>query len=112
MREIKINNVTFDLISYVPGLNNRITIIVANTTLNDLETAAANGDGDIKVEDEFVGKGFSVLHSIMKIYGEEDHFEIILKQPSIEVVVSRHTDDIDVINEAIEELASIVAGGE
>lgn len=109
MSKVKINNIEFDLESYYLVVDG-IVISMTNTTIDQIERAAKAGDGTIQIGDEFVGYGYSKIQSIVKNYGTNEVYVLTLKQPSLEEIVARHTDDISVINGAIEELATLVGG--
>ncbi len=110
MATVKINGIEFTLDSYYQ-IDGGIVISMQKTTVDQIETAVRSGDGKIQIGDEFVGYGYSKIQSIVKNYSDDEVYVLTLTQPSLEEVVTRHTDDIAVINSAIEELASLVGGG-
>ena len=109
MSKAKINNIEFDLDSYYPIVDG-IVLSLVSTTVEQIESAVRSGDGTIQIGDDFLGYGYSKIQSIVKNYGDKEVYVLTLKQPTLEEIVARHTDDISVINGAIEELATIVGG--
>ena len=109
MSTVKINSIEFDLESYYP-INDGIVLSLSGTTVEQIESAVRAGEGTIQIGDEFVGYGYSKIQSIVKNYGDKEVYVLTLKQPTLEETVARHTDDISVINGAIEELATLVGG--
>ena len=109
MSKVKINNIEFDLDSYYQIVDG-IVLSLVSTTVEQIENAVRSGDGTIQIGDDFHGYGYSKIQSIVKNYGDKEVYVLTLKQPTLEEIVARHTDDISVINGAIEELATIVGG--
>lgn len=110
MNTVLINNIEFNLDSYFL-MDAGINISMTDTTIDQIEQAVKAGDGKIEIGTDFVGYGYSKIISINKTYSDQKEvYTVVLKQPTLEETVSRHTDDITVINEAIEELASIIGG--
>lgn len=110
MSTVKINNIEFTLESYYQ-IDNGIVIGMSNTTVEQIESAVRSGEGTIVIGEEFIGYGYSKIRSIVKNYDDKEIYVLTLMQPTLEEVVARHTDDISVINGAIEELATIIGGG-
>ena len=109
MSKVKINTIEFDLDSYYL-IDEGVVITLINTTVDQIENAVRSGDGTIVIGDDFHGYGYSKIQSIVKNYGDKEAYVLTLKQPTLEEIVARHTDDISVINGAIEELATLVGG--
>lgn len=110
MSTVLINNVAFNLDSYFL-IDGGITISMIDTAIEKIEKAVNSGDGKIEIGMDFVGYGYSKIISINKTYTDKELYTLVLKQPTLEETVARHTDDISIINGAIEELASIIGGG-
>lgn len=109
MNTVLINNVEFNLDSYFL-IDSGISISMTDTSIERIESAVKSGDGKIEIGMDFVGYGYSKIVSISKSYSSKDIYTLVLKQPTLEETVARHSDDISVINGAIEELASIIGG--
>lgn len=109
MAKVKINTIEFDLDSYYQ-IDDGIVLSLVSTTVEQIESAVRSGDGTIQIGDDFLGYGYSKIQSIVKNYGDKEVYVLTLKQPTLEEIVARHTDDISVINGAIEELATIIGG--
>lgn len=109
MSKVKINTIEFDLDSYYQ-IDDGIVLSLVSTTVEQIESAVRSGDGTIQIADDFLGYGYSKIQSIVKNYGDKEVYVLTLKQPTLEEIVARHTDDISVINGAIEELATLVGG--
>lgn len=104
-----INGIEFNLVNYYTT-ETEVSLTLKDTTISAIESAVARGTGKIEIGEEYTGYNFSVIKSITKGYGEYDTFQVKLTTPTLEDEVKRHTDDISVINEAIEELAEIIGG--
>lgn len=109
MAKVKINTIEFNLDSYYQ-IDDGIVLSLVSTTVERIESAVHYGDGMIQIGDDFLGYGYSKIQSIVKNYGDKEVYVLTLKQPTLEEVVARHTDDISVINSAIKELATLVGG--
>ena len=110
MSTVLINNVSFELDNYFLT-DKGIMLTMANTSIDAIESAVRSGDGKIEIGMDFVGYGYSKIISINKTYSDnKELYTLNLVQPTLEETVARHTDDITIINGAIEELATIIGG--
>lgn len=105
---VTINGYNFNLKSYFVS-QDLFHVEVTGTTFEDLKDAISNGDGTITIGSEFEGYGYTKKEYIMA--KEEEGVEIFtaeLSKPTLEQLVDQHTEDIDILNEAVMELSELI----
>jgi len=127
---VRINGSTFEMYSYFLESTDSINLRLMNTTIEAIENAVESGSGLITIGNEFNGDNFSKINYITRNYAydiKDDEgnlipvFVVSISRPeetnptySEELVdlVNQNTEDIEIANGAIEELASMIGGEE